>query len=109
MVQAPINFRRVPGSERHPAPPSVDRHLSATAILPGCGCAAVPPGPGRLPRKSPASRLAEEFFKGGLRHMLLEGKVAIITGAGRGIGRDEALLMAKPGAKAVGNDVRAHF
>ena len=29
---------------------------------------------------------------------LLEGKVAIITGSGRGIGREEALLMAKHGA-----------
>jgi len=41
--------------------------------------------------------------------MLLEGKVAIITGAGRGIGREEALLMAKLGAKVVVNDLGAHF
>jgi NAD(P)-dependent dehydrogenase (short-subunit alcohol dehydrogenase family) len=40
---------------------------------------------------------------------LLEGKVAIITGAGRGIGREEALLMAKQGAKIVVNDLGAHF
>src|SRR5579883_2209758 len=40
---------------------------------------------------------------------LLEGKVAIVTGAGRGIGREEALLMAKHGAKIVVNDVGAHF
>ena len=40
---------------------------------------------------------------------LLEGKVAIITGAGRGIGREEALLMAKHGAKVVVNDLGAHF
>ena len=33
--------------------------------------------------------------------MLLEGKVAIVTGSGRGIGREEALLMAKHGAKVV--------
>src|SRR5690606_24873361 len=51
----------------------------------------------------------KEPFKGGLRHMLLEGKVAIITGAGRGIGREEALLMAKHGAKIVVNDLGAHF
>ncbi len=41
--------------------------------------------------------------------MLLEGKVAVITGAGRGIGREEALLMAKHGAKVVVNDLGAHF
>ncbi len=40
---------------------------------------------------------------------LLEGKVAIITGAGRGIGREEALLMAKCGAKVVVNDLGGHF
>ena len=40
---------------------------------------------------------------------LLEGKVAIITGSGRGIGREEALLMAKHGAKVVVNDLGAHF
>ncbi len=40
---------------------------------------------------------------------LLEGKVAIVTGAGRGIGREEAVLMAKHGAKVVVNDLGAHF
>ncbi len=36
---------------------------------------------------------------------LLDGKVAIITGAGGGIGRAEALLFAKEGAKLVVNDL----
>ena len=40
---------------------------------------------------------------------LLEGKVAVITGAGRGIGREEALLLAKHGAKVVINDLGGHF
>lgn len=36
---------------------------------------------------------------------LLDGKVAIITGAGNGIGRAEALLFAREGARVVVNDV----
>ena len=34
-----------------------------------------------------------------------EGRVAIITGAGRGIGRETALLMAREGAQIVVNDL----
>src|SRR5436853_6486503 len=35
----------------------------------------------------------------------LEGRVAIITGSGRGIGREQALLFAAEGAKVVVNDL----
>ncbi|MFC7608061.1 SDR family NAD(P)-dependent oxidoreductase [Teichococcus aestuarii] len=39
--------------------------------------------------------------------MMLEGKVAIVTGAGGGIGREIALAMALAGAKVVVNDIGA--
>src|SRR4051812_15888729 len=38
---------------------------------------------------------------------MLDGRVAIITGAGRGLGREHALLFAREGARLVVNDLGA--
>ena len=40
---------------------------------------------------------------------MLDGKVALITGAGRGLGHEEALAMAKEGCNLVLNDLGASF
>jgi len=48
--------------------------------------------------------VAGAFILGGGATMLLKGKAVVVTGAGRGVGREIALLMAKEGARVVVND-----
>src|SRR5207237_2531811 len=55
--------------------------------------------PGRLCYRRRAS---DSEVEGTL--MMLKGKTAVVTGAGRGIGREIALLMARHGAQVVVND-----
>jgi len=61
----------------------------------------------RSPQVPTTRSITFEFNKKEKPMGLLDGKVAIVTGAGRGIGRDEALLLASEGARLVINDVGA--
>ncbi|HAF81455.1 MAG TPA: short-chain dehydrogenase, partial [Brevundimonas sp.] len=40
-----------------------------------------------------------------MSHLDFEGRVALITGAGSGMGREHALLLAQRGARVVVNDI----
>src|SRR5262249_8452248 len=46
----------------------------------------------------------QESYRGGEAMGLLDGKVAVVTGAGSGIGRGVALGLAAAGARVVGNE-----
>src|SRR5262252_346686 len=58
------------------------------------------------PRRAPGVASAASFVCSEVNRMsdLLAGRVALVTGAGRGIGRGVALALAAAGAKVVVND-----
>ena len=64
-------------------------------------------GGSRLADVNPGSGMAAPAVMRGENGSRLEGKVAVVTGAGRGIGRGIARLLAREGASIVVNDIGA--
>src|SRR5271170_2328387 len=60
-------------------------------------------------RSKPVASYESFFQPKGRRMKKLEGKIALISGSGRGIGREIALKLASDGARIVVNDLDATF
>ena len=94
---APVHGAAVrgPGVSRGDDP---DRDVAGRGV-PGAG--------GRAGCRRGGSRAGGVRRDGSMSGMMLEGKVAVVTGAGGGIGREIAVAMALAGAAVVVNDVGA--
>src|SRR5437763_16591450 len=96
--RAPFREGRRAGAPRLHDPTRHDAHARDRPDGPGVPRDARSVGQGREPLLSTV---------GGVTMGMLDGKTALVTGAGRGIGRGIAIALASAGAKVVVNDLGA--
>src|SRR5688500_1901402 len=93
---------RLPSGMRSARPaPASWRHCSTSSSAPADATACKPCARAAGRPTSPSSNESEETTNMGI----CDGRVVVITGAGRGLGRSHALAFAAEGAKVVVNDL----